>query len=65
MIFSHVLYQLSYLAREKKPPEPLVRLGRGIAAERAPFQGPPPLAPASGLHVSDARKLGIEFSVGW
>ena len=28
MIFSHVLYQLSYLAQKKKPPEPLkVRTG--------------------------------------
>ena len=44
MIFSHVLYQLSYLARQKNPPEPL-----GARAGSSPEQPDPtgsPLPPA-------------------
>ena len=45
MIFSHVLYQLSYLARKKKPPEPETGTdggdnGRGIGV-RHPPRSPP------------------------
>jgi hypothetical protein len=50
MIFSHVLYQLSYLAQTKNPPEP-PRRGREELAIGRSYRL---LAPArlSGLHVS-------------
>ena len=64
MIFSHVLYQLSYLAQTKKPPEPIaVRAGTfgvtGLPAlrsrpnSRAPRVGVDPEAGA--LHDAPSR----------
>ena len=51
MIFSHVLYQLSYLAQTKNPPEPPGR-ERGTLAISRRYRR---LAPARtrGLHVSE------------
>ena len=50
MIFSHVLYQLSYLAQTKNPPEP-GRRGRESAAKDRLYRLPAP-ARTGGLHVS-------------
>ena len=51
MIFSHVLYQLSYLAQTKNPPEPW-RRGREVVGEDRCYRLPAP-ARVRGLHVSE------------
>ena len=51
MIFSHVLYQLSYLAQTKNPPEPWWP-GREVTGEGRPYRLPAP-AHVRGLHVSE------------
>ncbi len=51
MIFSHVLYQLSYLAQTKNPPEPLWR-GREAFGEGRTYRLSAS-AHLRGLHVSE------------
>ena len=50
MIFSHVLYQLSYLAQTKNPPEP-PEARTGETAKDRRYRLPAP-AREGGLHVS-------------
>ena len=50
MIFSHVLYQLSYLARKKTVRTESGADGGWLRVTVA-CQGPLPLAPVCGLHV--------------
>jgi uncharacterized protein with FMN-binding domain len=58
MIFSHVLYQLSYLAQTKNPPEP-GRRGRESAAKDRLYRLPAP-ARVGGLHVSvTVQSIGV------
>ena len=61
MIFSHVLYQLSYLAQKKNPPEP--RGAGGESRERPELPSLPsrplPRAPRIGNSPQDEHYLGI------
>jgi hypothetical protein len=58
MIFSHVLYQLSYLAQTKNPPSPL-RARAGNHRRSRCYRLPAP-ARLRGLHVSSTvQKLDV------
>ena len=57
MIFSHVLYQLSYLAQTKNPPEPK-RREREVVGEAESYRLSAP-ARLRGLHVSETVQRTI------